>query len=144
MPASCTLAVAGRPLWAAEWDALFAERLARVSRPEPSRLRLVLRGGEGVEERMRDLAGREGAVSERLRTAQVARAAGVNARTLRRYDGWVVTVLRVVEAARCLGFILGEVAELLETGRHCHGLPFPGSGNAPGASSPRSRGGSPT
>ncbi|MFK0192180.1 MerR family transcriptional regulator [Kitasatospora sp. NPDC090308] len=77
--------------------------------------------------------------------AQVARAAGVNARTLRsherrgllpepdrspgghrRYDGRAVTVLRVVKAAQRLGFSLEEVAELLETGRHRHGRPVPG------------------
>jgi|SRR6478609_4423109 len=60
VPASCTLPAEERPLRVAEWDGLFAERLERVSRPEPLRVRLVLRGGEGVEERVRGLAGREG------------------------------------------------------------------------------------
>ncbi|RAJ44651.1 hypothetical protein K353_01227 [Kitasatospora sp. SolWspMP-SS2h] len=60
VPASCTLPVAERPLRVAGWDALFAERLERVSRPEPLRLRLVLRGGEGVEERVREPAERPG------------------------------------------------------------------------------------
>ncbi|QKW18140.1 MerR family transcriptional regulator [Kitasatospora sp. NA04385] len=84
-------------------------------------------------------------MSERLRSSQVAEAAGVNAQTLRyyerrgllpepdrspgghrRYDGRAVTVLRVIKAAQRLGFTLDEAAELLETGRHRHGRPVPG------------------
>ncbi|WP_282205009.1 MerR family transcriptional regulator [Kitasatospora fiedleri] len=84
-------------------------------------------------------------MSGQLRTAQVARAAGVNARTLRSYerrgllpepdrspgghrrdDGRAVTALRVAKAAQRLGFPLEEAAELLETGRHRHGRPVPG------------------
>ena len=60
VPTSCTLPMEERPLRVAEWDALFAERLTFVSRPEPLRVRLDLRGGDGVEERVRDLAQREG------------------------------------------------------------------------------------
>lgn len=59
VPQSCTLPTEERPLRLAEWDALFSERLASSSRPEPLRLRLDLAGGPGVEERVRDLVGRE-------------------------------------------------------------------------------------
>lgn len=77
---------------------------------------------------------------ERLRTSQVANAAGVNQQTLRYYerrgllarpdrspgghrlyDPGTVSVLRVIKAAQRLGFSLDEVAELLEAGRHQHG-----------------------
>ena len=76
-----------------------------------------------------------------LRSAQVARAAGVNQQTLRYYERRgllveperspgghrlyppdAVTVLRVIKAAQRLGFTLDEVADLLQTGRHRHGL----------------------
>lgn len=60
VPRSCTLPTAERPLRVAEWDALFAERPASLSRPRPLRLRLELAGGPGVEERVRELAEREG------------------------------------------------------------------------------------
>ncbi|MFF8481906.1 hypothetical protein [Streptomyces antibioticus] len=60
VPQSCTLPTEERPLRVAEWDGLFTERLTAVSRPGPLRLRLDLAGGPGVEERVRDLAGREG------------------------------------------------------------------------------------
>jgi DNA-binding transcriptional MerR regulator len=75
-----------------------------------------------------------------LRSAQVARAAGVNQQTLRYYERRgllveperspgghrlyppeAVTVLRVIKAAQRLGFTLDEVADLLQTGRHRHG-----------------------
>src|SRR6186997_2606432 len=75
-----------------------------------------------------------------MRSAQVARAAGVNQQTLRYYErrGLLakpdrspgghrlyppesVTVLRVIKAAQRLGFTLDEVADLLQTGRHRHG-----------------------
>jgi MerR family mercuric resistance operon transcriptional regulator len=76
----------------------------------------------------------------RLRTRQVADAAGVNTQTLRYYErrgllpepertlgghrlypAEAVTVLRVIKAAQRLGFTLEEVAELLDAGRHRHG-----------------------
>ncbi|WP_433543954.1 hypothetical protein ACQPZG_01690 (plasmid) [Streptomyces sp. CA-294286] len=61
VPQSCTLPSAEQPLRSAEWDALFCERLAAITRPRPLRLRLHLSsGGEGVEERVRDLVAREG------------------------------------------------------------------------------------
>ncbi len=75
-----------------------------------------------------------------MRSAQVARAAGVNQQTLRYYErrgllakpdrsagghrlypAESVTVLRVIKAAQRLGFTLDEVADLLQTGRHRHG-----------------------
>ncbi|MFF4283612.1 hypothetical protein [Streptomyces kronopolitis] len=60
VPQSCTLPTEERPLRVAEWDGLFAERLTALSRPGPLRLHLDLAGGSGVEERVRDLAEREG------------------------------------------------------------------------------------
>jgi DNA-binding transcriptional MerR regulator len=78
--------------------------------------------------------------SDGMRSAQVARAAGVNQQTLRYYERRgllaepdrslgghrlyppeAVTVLRVIKAAQRLGFSLEEVADLLRTGRHRHG-----------------------
>lgn len=78
----------------------------------------------------------------RLRTSQVAHAAGVNQQTLRYYerrgllaapdrspgghrlyDHDAVTVLRVIKAAQRLGFSLDEVTDLLEAGRHHHRRP---------------------
>ena len=75
----------------------------------------------------------------RLRSGQVAHAAGLNQQTLRYYErrgllaapdrtpgghrlypAETVTVLRVIKAAQRLGFSLDEVADLLETGRHQH------------------------
>ncbi|MEU6311527.1 hypothetical protein [Streptomyces sp. NPDC047014] len=67
VPQSCTLPTPEQPLRVAEWDALFSERLTSLSRPHPLHLRLYLADGEGaegaggVEARVRDLAGREGA-----------------------------------------------------------------------------------
>lgn len=79
-------------------------------------------------------------MTTRLRSGQVAAAAGVNLQTLRYYERRgllaeperttgghrlypdnAVTVVRVIKAAQRLGFTLDEVAELLETGRHRHG-----------------------
>ena len=59
VPQSCALPTEERPLRVAEWDALFAERLTLLSRPQPLHLRLDLAGGEGVEDRVSDLVGRE-------------------------------------------------------------------------------------
>ncbi|AXK34421.1 MerR family transcriptional regulator [Streptomyces armeniacus] len=80
-----------------------------------------------------------------LRTGEVADAAGVNVQTLRYYERRgllaeperspggqrlygeeAVTALRVIKAAQRLGFTLGEVAELMEAGRHRHGRPVSG------------------
>ncbi|MFE1952095.1 hypothetical protein ACFW9D_16710 [Streptomyces sp. NPDC059524] len=60
VPPSCTLPTEERPLRVGEWDELFAERLTALSRPGPLRLRLELAGGPSVEERVRNLAEREG------------------------------------------------------------------------------------
>jgi hypothetical protein len=59
VPRSCTLPTTEQPLRVAEFDALFAERLADVSRPERLRLELVLTGGEGLEATVRGLVARE-------------------------------------------------------------------------------------
>ncbi|MFC9245771.1 hypothetical protein ACFT7S_17680 [Streptomyces sp. NPDC057136] len=59
VPQSCTLPTTEQPLRVAEFDALFAERLTKVSRPGRLQLHLVLTGGPGVEERVRDLLARE-------------------------------------------------------------------------------------
>ena len=80
-----------------------------------------------------------------MRSAQVARAAGVHHQTLRYYERRgllaepdrtpgghrvyppeAVTVLRVIKAAQRLGFSLDEVADLLQTGRHRHRQVDPG------------------
>ena len=100
----------------------------------------------------------------RLRSGQVAHAAGLNQQTLRYYErrgllaapdrtpgghrlypAETVTVLRVIKAAQRLGFSLDEVADLLETGRHQHRIaPTPGCVSGLRPSSPRSRRRSPT
>ncbi len=59
VPTSCTLPTTEQPLRVAEFDSLFAERLAVSSRPDPLRLEMVLTGGPGVEDRVRDLVARE-------------------------------------------------------------------------------------
>src|SRR5215218_957119 len=78
--------------------------------------------------------------SSGMRSAEVARAAGVNLQTLRYYErrgllaepdrslgghrlypAEAVTVLKVIKAAQRLGFTLDEVADLLEAGQHRHG-----------------------
>jgi MerR family mercuric resistance operon transcriptional regulator len=75
-----------------------------------------------------------------LRSGQVAEAAGVNLQTVRYYERRgllaepdrtlgghrlypeeTVTVLRVIKAARRLGFSLQEVADLIDVGAHRHG-----------------------
>ena len=79
-------------------------------------------------------------MTTRLRSGQVAEAAGVNLQTLRYYERrgllaeperslgghrlypeQAVTIVRVIKASQRLGFTLDDVAELLETGRHRHG-----------------------
>ena len=79
-------------------------------------------------------------MTTRLRSGQVAEAAGVNLQTLRYYERrgllaeperslgghrlypeQAVTVVRVIKASQRLGFTLDDVSELLETGRHRHG-----------------------
>ncbi|MEW2356267.1 MerR family transcriptional regulator [Spirillospora sp. NPDC029432] len=81
----------------------------------------------------------------RLRSGQVAAAAGVNQQTLRYYErrgllnepdrtpgghrlypAEAVTTLRVIKTAQRLGFTLDEVAELLEAGTHRHRRPDTG------------------
>ncbi|GAA4595878.1 hypothetical protein GCM10023194_66550 [Planotetraspora phitsanulokensis] len=76
----------------------------------------------------------------RLRTGEVAEAAGVNVQTLRyyhrrglleepqrsngghrRYAPEVVTVLRLIKAVQRLGFTLDEVADLVDAASHRHG-----------------------
>ena len=79
-------------------------------------------------------------MTPRLRSGEVAEAAGVNLQTLRYYERrgllaeperslgghrlypqHAVTIVRVIKASQRLGFTLDDVAELLETGRHRHG-----------------------
>ena len=79
-------------------------------------------------------------MTTRLRSGQVAEAAGVNLQTLRYYERrgllaeperslgghrlypeQAVTIVRIIRASKRLGFTLDDVAELLETGRHRHG-----------------------
>ncbi|WP_329112025.1 hypothetical protein [Streptomyces sp. NBC_01353] len=60
VPESCTLPTTEQPLRVAEFDTLFAERLEHLTRKDRLRLELVLTGGRGVDETVRDLAAREG------------------------------------------------------------------------------------
>jgi len=81
----------------------------------------------------------------RLRSSQLAHAAGVNLQTVRYYERRgllaeperslgghrmytteAVTMLKVIKAAQRLGFTLDEVADLLEAGRHHHHHPNAG------------------
>ena len=55
---ACTLPAVDRPLRLAELDALFATALRRVER-RGSGVRLLLRGGTGLVEQVRDLTARE-------------------------------------------------------------------------------------
>ncbi|MFF4771559.1 hypothetical protein ACFY05_01720 [Microtetraspora fusca] len=59
MPPSCTLPTTEQPLRVAEWDAVFTERLSRVSRPDPLRLRLDFGSGTEIEGQVRDPTERE-------------------------------------------------------------------------------------
>ncbi|MDG4761900.1 MerR family transcriptional regulator [Micromonospora sp. WMMD710] len=84
-----------------------------------------------------------------LRSGQLATAAGVNPQTLRYYErrgllsaprrspgghrlypADAVTRLRVVKTAQRLGFTLGEVADLLDAGRHEPGAGLPARARA--------------
>src|SRR5215475_14263533 len=79
-------------------------------------------------------------MTPRLRSSQVAEAAGVNLQTLRYYErrgllaeperslgghrlypAEAVTVLRVIKAAQRLGLSLDEVADMIAAGGHRHG-----------------------
>jgi hypothetical protein len=56
---SCTLSTAGRRLRQAEFGELFAETVAAIERPEPTRLRLHLQPGPQVAARAAGLAAAE-------------------------------------------------------------------------------------
>jgi hypothetical protein len=58
-PSACTLPTAEQPLRVAEFDALFADALQAVVRPEPTRLRLELVFSPGNAARAAELAARE-------------------------------------------------------------------------------------
>jgi hypothetical protein len=58
---ACTLPTVEQPLRLAEFDELFATTLERVRRMRADRLRLTLRGGGSLSERVRDLTERESA-----------------------------------------------------------------------------------
>ncbi|WP_434587576.1 hypothetical protein [Streptomyces sp. A5-4] len=59
VPQSCTLPTAERPLRVGEWDTLFAGRLRQVARTSPQLVRLEMADCPGMEDRVRNLAGRE-------------------------------------------------------------------------------------
>ncbi|MET9829460.1 hypothetical protein ABZ078_09140 [Streptomyces sp. NPDC006385] len=59
VPQSCALPTEKQPLRIAEWDALFSEHLTALSYPAARRVRLELSAASGVEDGVRDLAGRE-------------------------------------------------------------------------------------
>jgi len=56
---ACTLPTAERPLRAAEFDALFSERLVRVERLSPTNARIELLGGDETIALAQDLTERE-------------------------------------------------------------------------------------
>jgi hypothetical protein len=58
-PQGCTLPADERPLRAAEFDALFAERVRSIERAGPGRLRLELQPGAQVAGRAAELAAAE-------------------------------------------------------------------------------------
>jgi hypothetical protein len=58
-PDACTLSADRRLARAAEFGALFAESVAAVERPEPTRLRLRLRPDPGIAARAAELAAAE-------------------------------------------------------------------------------------
>jgi hypothetical protein len=59
VPATCALPTEQQPLRVAEFDDLFRDRLALVSRAGSSTLELTLTGGEDVAAAAKDLAARE-------------------------------------------------------------------------------------
>ncbi|MET8327342.1 hypothetical protein [Streptomyces sp. NPDC005181] len=59
VPDSCTLPTTEQPLRVAEVDTLFTGSLTHLARPDRLRLSLALAGGDGVEEKVRDLVARE-------------------------------------------------------------------------------------
>ncbi|MEU1734182.1 hypothetical protein [Streptosporangium sp. NPDC020145] len=59
VPSACTLPTAEQPLRVAEFDALFADAVRGVTRPERARLRLDLAFGPGNAARAAELMARE-------------------------------------------------------------------------------------
>ncbi|GAT71066.1 arsenate reductase [Planomonospora sphaerica] len=59
VPPACSLPTAERPLRVAEFDALFAEAVQAVQRPEPARLHLQLASSPQTAARAAELAARE-------------------------------------------------------------------------------------
>ncbi|MGR6918926.1 hypothetical protein ACU635_32165 [[Actinomadura] parvosata] len=58
-PSACTLPTAEQPLRVAEFDALFADAVRGLTRPEPTRLRLELAFSPGNAARAAELTARE-------------------------------------------------------------------------------------
>ncbi|MFI6180429.1 hypothetical protein ACIA8R_33145 [Nonomuraea sp. NPDC051191] len=58
-PSACTLPTAEQPLRVAEFDALFADAVQGLTRPESTRLRLDLVFGPGTAARTAELTARE-------------------------------------------------------------------------------------
>ncbi|MFH5226995.1 hypothetical protein [Antrihabitans spumae] len=59
VPTACTLPTVDQPLRVAEFDALFAQAVSEVSRPEPERLELTIAASD--EEWARELSAKESA-----------------------------------------------------------------------------------
>ncbi len=100
VPDSCTLPTAERPLRRAEFGDLFASALSGVDRLAPTHLRLRLRGGADLEERVRDLARRESECCSFFAFTVTPDAAGTVTFDIR-VDGVHVGVLDGL-AARCV------------------------------------------
>jgi len=73
-PDSCTLSAAGRRLRQAEFGELFAETVAAIDRPEPTRLRLQLHPGPQIAARVAGLAAAETACCSFFTFALIAAA----------------------------------------------------------------------
>jgi hypothetical protein len=73
-PDSCTLSAAGRRLRQAEFGELFAEAVAAIERPEPTRLRLRLHLGPQIAARAAALAAAETACCSFFTFALIATA----------------------------------------------------------------------